>query len=332
MQTIFDSKALPAAKRRQAWQDAICEIYLQVDCAAEQENDYEGFVRELRFGAMTLTDTLSSPQSVLRRSRHIARLEKDCYFMGLAQSGSVNIRQANSSMTMHAGVGALYCASEPYQLRCDIKLRSFWAELPRQAFASRFDSESPPLIARLNLSRGLGRIAVEFCAALALEGANLDPQSRAKLGEQFIDILALAISADPGRQSAAEISVRCARLRSVKSYIDAHLSDPDLSLGKIAEKNGISLRYLHQLFRPIHMSVSEWVRMRRLQRCYDLLTSPLHLTRSITEIAYSMGFSSSSHFSNLFRAHFGLRPSDVRGIAGGPRLSQKTSPLFGGDA
>jgi AraC-binding-like domain len=142
MQTIFDSKALPAAKRRQAWQDAICEIYLQVDCAAEQENDYEGFVRELRFGAMTLTDTLSSPQSVLRRSRHIARLEKDCYFMGLAQSGSVNIRQANSSMTMHAGVGALYCASEPYQLRCDIKLRSFWAELPRQAFASRFDSES----------------------------------------------------------------------------------------------------------------------------------------------------------------------------------------------
>jgi transcriptional regulator GlxA family with amidase domain len=45
-----------------------------------------------------------------------------------------------------------------------------------------------------------------------------------------------------------------------------------------------------------------------------------------------MGFSSSSHFSNLFRAHFGLRPSDVRGIAGGPRLSQKTSPLFGGDA
>ncbi len=35
MQTIFDSKTLPAAKRRQAWQDAICEIYLQVDCAAE---------------------------------------------------------------------------------------------------------------------------------------------------------------------------------------------------------------------------------------------------------------------------------------------------------
>jgi AraC-like DNA-binding protein len=332
MQTIFDSKTLPAAKRREAWHDAICDIYLQVDCAAEQQDDYEGFVRELGFGAMTLTDTLSSPQSVLRQSRHIARLEKDCYFMGIAQSGCVKIRQASSSITMHPGLGALYCASEPYELRCDIKLRSFWAELPRQAFANRFQSKSPPLMARVDLRHGLGRIAVELCGAMALEGPDLDPKSRAELGEHFMDILALAMSAEPGRQPAADISVRRARLRSVKTYIDAHLSDPHLSLSKIAEKNGISLRYLHLLFRPTDMSVSEWVRMRRLQRCYDLLTSPLHRTQSVTEIAYALGFSSSSHFSNLFRAHFGLRPSDVRGVAERPGPSQMRALLSDCDA
>jgi transcriptional regulator GlxA family with amidase domain len=80
------------------------------------------------------------------------------------------------------------------------------------------------------------------------------------------------------------------------------------------------------------MSVSEWVRMRRLQRCYDLLTSPLHRTQSVTEIAYALGFSSSSHFSNLFRAHFGLRPSDVRGVAERPGPSQKRSLLSDCDA
>ena len=327
MQTIFDSKTLPAVKRRQAWQEAISEIYLRVDCAADQRSDYEGFVRELRLGAVTLTDTLSSPQTVLRHSRHIARLEKDCYFMGLAQSGSVNIRHADSSMTMHAGLGALFCASEPYELRCNTKLRSFWVELPRQAFASRFYSEHPPLVTHLNLSRGLGRIAVEFCAALALEGASLDSQSRAKLGEQFMDILALALSTEPDRPPAAEMCVQRVRLRSVKSYIDAHLSDPNLSLAEIARKNGISLRYLHQLFRPMDMSASEWLRMRRLQRCYDLLSSPRHANQSITEIAYSMGFSSSSHFSNLFRAQFGLRPSDVRGTSVAPSGSPGISLL-----
>ena len=207
MQTIFDSKTLPAAKRRQAWQDAICQIYLQVDCAAEQQDDYEGFVRELRFGAMTLTDTLSSPQSVLRQSRHIARLEKDCYFLGLAQSGCVEIRQAASSMTMHAGAGALYCASEPYALRCDIKLRSFWAELPRQAFASRFDSEAPPLIARLNLSRGLGRIAVEFSPRWPSKETNWtrspEPSSANNSWISRLWRLARILAGNPRRRSAS---------------------------------------------------------------------------------------------------------------------------------
>jgi AraC-like DNA-binding protein len=321
MQTIFDSKTLPAAKRRQAWQDAICEIYLRVDCAAESQSSYDGFVREIRFGEVTLTDTLSSPQSVLRQSRHIAQLEKDCYYMGLAQSGNINIRQAKSSMTMHAGVGALFDANEPYELRCDTKLRSFWVELPRQAFASRFASERPPLTAHLNLSRGLGRIAVEFCSALALEGANLDPQSRARLGEQFMDILALAISAEPDRRPPAEACVQSGRLLLVRNYIDEHLSDPNLSLGDIAKKNGISLRTLHQLFHPMGMSASEWLRTRRLQRSYDLLSSPQHETKSITEIAYSIGFNSSSHFSNLFRTQFGLRPSDVRKTSAASSLS-----------
>jgi AraC-like DNA-binding protein len=97
--------------------------------------------------------------------------------------------------------------------------------------------------------------------------------------------------------------------------MDAHLSEPDLSLSDIAWNNGISLRYLHQLFRQTDMSASEWLRLRRLQRSYDLLSSSRYAAQSIIEIAYSMGFNSSSHFSNLFRAQFGVRPSDVRGMS-----------------
>lgn len=314
MQFVFDSSKLPAAKRREAWRDAICEIYLRVDCAAEKRNDYDGFVREMQFGAVTLTDTLSSPQSVARQSQHIASLEKDCYFVGIPQSGSIMLRQAGSSFTINAAKGALFCASEPYDLRCDERFRSFWVEVPRQAFANRFTTAQPPLVSAFSLGSGLGRIAVEFCSALASEGAALDPQSRAKLGEQFMDLLALAVGGEAERQPSSEKSLRHARLRSVKAYIDAHLGDPNLSLAGIAKKNGISLRYLHQLFRLTDHSASEWLRLRRLQRCYDLLASPQFASQSITDIAYSMGFSSSSHFSNLFRDQFGVRPSDVRGV------------------
>jgi AraC-like DNA-binding protein len=313
MQVVFDTKTLAAAQRRQAWRDAICEIYLQVDCVAEKQYDYAGFVREARLGAVTLTDTLLSPQSVHRQNHHIAHLDKDCYYLGIEHIGAVNIHQAGSSFLLRPGIGSLYYANEPYDLRCDVKSRQFWIELPRQAFDRRFDSGRPPLLTHLNLSRGLGRIAAEFCATLAEEGASIDEPSREKLGEQFMDILALALSGEPDRQPADEQSVQRARLRSVKAYIESNLGDPNLSLTTIARQNGISLRYLHQLFRLTDMSISEWLRLRRLQRCHELLASPRHANQSITAIAYSMGFSSSSHFSNLFRAQFKVRPSDVRG-------------------
>jgi len=318
MQVVFDARSVAVAKRRQAWRDAICEIYLQVDCAAERETDYEGFVREMRFGDVTLTDALISPQSVHRQSQHIAHFDKDYYYAGIERIGRLEILQGGSSLALGPGIGGLYYANEPYQLRCEVKTRQFWIELPREAFNRRFESGRPPLLAPIDLGQGLGRIAAEFCASLAAEGAGLAPDARARLGEQFMDILAMAVSSGPDRQPEAETSVQRARLRSVKAFIDAHLSDPDLSLGLIAKKNGISLRYLHQLFRQADMSASEWLRLRRLQRSYELLSSPRHAAQSITEIAYSMGFNSSSHFSNLFRAQFGVRPSDVRGASAVP--------------
>jgi AraC-like DNA-binding protein len=329
MQVVFDSKTLPAAKRRQAWRDAICEIYLNVDCAADQSGDYDGFSREAKFGAVTLTDTLISPQVVQRQGQHIAHFDKDCYYIGIEHIGRVEIRQAAGTVILRPGIGGIYYANEPYALSCDVKSRQFWIELPREAFDKRFDSGGTPRLTHFNLSRGLGRIAAEFCSVLAAESENLDSESKAKLGEQFMDILALAVSARPDREPADDRGVQQARLRSVKAYIDAHLSEPNLSLATIAKRNGISLRYLHQLFRLMDMSASEWLRLRRLQRCHDLLTSPRHATQSITDIAYSMGFSSSSHFSNLFRAQFGVRPSVIRGAHGAAAVFRATSALPG---
>jgi AraC-like DNA-binding protein len=315
MEVVFDTRTLPAGERRQAWRDAICEIYLQVDCQTDPDSEYAGFVREARFGGVTITDTIISPQTIRRGPEHIGHFGKDCYYIGIEHIGAVDIRQSGSSFVLRPGRGSLYYANEPYELQSTVRSRQFWIELPRAAFDRRFDSGRPPMLKQLDLGRGLGRIAAEFCASLAMQSAGLDAATRSKLGDQFMDIVALALIAEPDRQPADEQTVQHARLRSIQAYIEENLGDPNLSLTTIARENGVSLRYLHHLFRLVDMSASEWLRLRRLQRCHDLLTSPQQARRSITEIAYSMGFSSSSHFSNLFRAHFNARPSDVRGAA-----------------
>ena len=312
MDLVFTTEGLGPSKRYAAWQRAICDVYVHVDVNADRRSDYQGFIREARFGAVTMTDVLLSEQRITRRERHIAKLDKDCYYVEFVQQGKINVLQAGQTLLSNPGVGAIFSASEAYDLECMGKVRSLYLEIPRSEFASRFNESRIPVAMTMPTGRGLGRIAAEFCASLASEGAPLDETARARLGDELMDVLALALDMGDRDELAEDATAQKARLRSVKAWIEENLTDPDLSLEKIAKSNGVSLRHLHYLFRLTDVSVSEWILDRRLQRCYDVLTRPELRSLSVTEVAYRLGFRSSSHFSTAFRRRFGHSPSDLR--------------------
>lgn len=312
MDLVFSTEGIEPSKRYAAWQGAICDVYVHVDVESEKRSDYHGFIREARFGAITMTDVLLSEQRISRRERHIAKLDKDCYYVEFVQQGQINILQSGQSLLSNAGIGAIFSASEAYDLECIGKVRSLYLEIPRDQFAERFRKDRIPIARTMATGRGLGRIAAEFCSMLALEGAALDAPVRDRLGDELMDVLALALEMGDEDHLSADQTVQKARLRSVKAWIEQHLADPDLSLEKVARNNGVSLRHLHYLFKLTDMSVSEWIWDRRLQRSYDMLTHPEPRPLSVTEVAYQLGFSSSSHFSTAFRRKFGISPSDLR--------------------
>ena len=99
----------------------------------------------------------------------------------------------------------------------------------------------------------------------------------------------------------------------VKSYIEANLADPKLSVERIAHACSISIRALHRHFAEDPAgSVSRYLWQRRLIRCAEALRDPSQAHRSITDVCYSYGFSSSSHFSRLFKDQFGVPPLRYR--------------------
>jgi hypothetical protein len=66
MDLVFSTEAIERTKRYAAWQGAICDVYVHVDVKSEQRSDYRGFIREARFGAVTMTDVLLSERNVAR--------------------------------------------------------------------------------------------------------------------------------------------------------------------------------------------------------------------------------------------------------------------------
>ena len=309
MDLVFSTDDYAPSQRYAAWRDAICDVYVHVDVKAVDPDRYRGFIREAKFGEVVLTDILLSEQRIRRNRRHISQLDKECYYLQLIHKGSVSVLQRGETHKSNAARGAVFSATEQYELYGHGEVRSFYLEIPRDEFAQRFPRERIPVSASLNTTQGLGRIATEFCATLATEGSRLEDGVRAGLGNQLMDLLAFSLLSSEGDMPAAEGSVRRARLRSVQNWIEDRLSDPTLSLEKIAGANGMSLRYLHVLFETCEMSASEWVWSRRLQCAYDTLArgDP----RSITAIAYDHGFNSSAHFSTMFRRKYGVSPRDI---------------------
>ena len=98
----------------------------------------------------------------------------------------------------------------------------------------------------------------------------------------------------------------------VQTYIAQHLRDGDLSIEAIAGACGCSRRYIHKMFAVAGQTAGQHILESRLAgSAKDLTNRELaHLT--ITDVAVSWGFNSSSTFSRAFRKHFQVSPRDYR--------------------
>lgn len=97
-----------------------------------------------------------------------------------------------------------------------------------------------------------------------------------------------------------------------KSFIADHLRETTLDIEQIAATLGCSKRYIHMIFRDEGTTVQRYIWHTRLDQCVRELESPSGHGKSITDVAFSWGFSSSSHFSRLFKDRFGVPPSSFR--------------------
>ncbi len=94
-------------------------------------------------------------------------------------------------------------------------------------------------------------------------------------------------------------------------HIEAHLADPELGVAGICRYLRCSRATLYRLFAD-HGGVQDYIRRRRLVACFKAICAPRQAHRRIYDIALDYGFTSASHFSHLFRSHFGITPREAR--------------------
>ena len=105
-------------------------------------------------------------------------------------------------------------------------------------------------------------------------------------------------------------------VRRAQAILEDNLENPP-SISELASRVGVSAAKLKQVFpRACGMPPYSYLRKLRMEKAFRLLGDG---SATITEVAYDVGYSSISHFSKIFADHFGMRPSEFRGLLRGRR-------------
>lgn len=312
METLFDTSAFAPGKRAAAWRDALCGNYVTVDSKVYDQDNYFGHIKQSSFGGINISQTLACAQVIERTRRHLGHLEKDCLYLQMPKTGIISVTQRGREVTTCPDTGSVYSASEPYRLEGVGVSEAIYAEIPTELLVAKLHGRALPMNHQFNTRNGMGRVLSVFCDTIIKESSKLTVTERTCLGDELVGLLSLLVANGETEEELANSSLRQARISAVKRHIEANLSDPLLSLARIARDNDISVRYLHRLFESEDISISDWIWAKRLERCHKALISALPGTR-VTDIAFANGFSSSSHFSASFKRRFGIRPSELTG-------------------
>ena len=110
-------------------------------------------------------------------------------------------------------------------------------------------------------------------------------------------------------------AIAAARLRAIMADIAAYLGDCNLTAAAVAQRQRVTPRYVHKLFEQEGLVFSRFVLGQRLARAYRMLTDVRHAQRSISSVAFEVGFGDLSYFNRAFRQCYDATPSEVRRLA-----------------
>lgn len=188
--------------------------------------------------------------------------------------------------------------------------------VPRAAIAPLVPNVDDVIMQPIPSDAGGLRLLLKYVDVVAHDQSPIAAELSHLIATHVHDVMAIAIGASLDAAAIAETrGVRAARLRTIKADIAAHLGNCNLRIGAVAARHGITPRYVQKLFESDGVSYAEFVLNQRLARAHRILSDPRFRHRTISSIAFDVGFGDLSHFNHCFRRCYGATPTEIRAQA-----------------
>lgn len=108
------------------------------------------------------------------------------------------------------------------------------------------------------------------------------------------------------------VGLRAARIASVMAQIHDGFAHQQFSTRVVAERLGLSVRYVQDLLQSSGLSITDRIMQLRLEKARTMLLDDRNCMLKISDVALSCGFNELSYFHRSFRRRFGSSPAKFR--------------------
>jgi AraC-like DNA-binding protein len=245
------------------------------------------------------------------------------YKLVLQVSGRGIVEQEQRRVVLQPGHWILYDPRSPYSITNSERCTLLVTHVPRTLLAGlRLPSPHAGEMGSDNVA-GLHGVFGSYLRALSDQLPGLPDAVGRAVSESVMGLLGSTL-AESLRRIGEPMPLPSMLKMRVGQYLQMHLSDPDLSIQRIADALRCSKRYLHRVFEDDAVSLERQIWHQRLERCHSALTHEANANRSAAEIGFAWGFRSSAHFSRLFKQHYGITPGACQRRAAGMRSGAMT--------
>ncbi|WP_282846250.1 helix-turn-helix domain-containing protein [Microbacterium oxydans] len=290
---------------------AVSESFVPLQVSTAGPDHFRGVIRGASVDEVHVTEVRATSHIVERTPELIARSDRSYFKLSLMLAGTGLLIQDDREAVLQAGDLAVYDTDRPYSLVFDEGFRTMVVMFPKHLLSLPPDVVGQLTAVRISGQEGLGGMVVPYLTQLAGNLDQLAGATGARLAHSALDLVSTVFTRELGLDGVSADPHR-ALVQRIRSHIDRNLASTDLGPASIASAHFISTRHLHGLFQEQGVTVSTWIRTRRLEQCRRDLLDPMLADRPVAAIAARWGFIDAAHFSRAFKSAFGISPSEYR--------------------
>ena len=298
-----------SSKKMRFWNATVSAAVASAAADPLDENTFQGQLRLLDLDNIRVAEVCGGASNVRRFPAHA---RGGHFVLQLILSGELTTRTAGKQTTLVAGDFWMYGTSSGAELLLSKPVSLLALCVPRERLARYIACPDAACSLVVSGASGAGALVASYLRDFWGRAENeLSPQLVPRFAEIALQMIASTYAGIPAARPDSSCRLTEHRLR-IRSYIEEHLCDADLTPHSIADALRITPGYLHRLFSAGTESVARYILRRRLEECHRNLVDCMQSARSVTHIAFEHGFNSLPHFSRVFRNHFGITPSELR--------------------